>query len=95
MLSQDGKRFKVGTGFRDVERRFLMEHKDDIIKNDSWIEVRFDPQEIERAGVHAPVYEKVHSGKSSGPILEMGMYEYANGDKNAIYAMKTSAGWSR
>lgn len=90
VVDQHGRRFKVGSGYSDFQREWFAQHSEEVIADESVIKVRHDPKLEVRKGVHAPVYEGVHTGKSEGVITELSIYEYADGDKNQVYAMKAN-----
>ena len=94
---QHGRQFEVGSGLSDYHRYWFSDNQDAVLDSDSYIRVRHDPKAELRQRPHAPVFDSVHPGKSSGIITELGLYEYANTTKpnEQMYAMKSAAGWRR
>lgn len=85
---------EVGTGFTEFERKWFAEHIDEVIDNDSVIKVSAH-HVTDHNSLHGPVYKGVHLEKSSGPILELSLYETADALDCSPYQLKSSSGWSR
>lgn len=92
----DGKEtWNVGSGFSEFQRKFIMEHSNEILTSESVIKIRIDPKLEARRKPHAPSFIAAHPDKSDGIITEMDLMEYTNNDRNQLYAMKTATGWKR
>lgn len=85
---------EVGSGFTEFQRKWFAAHADEVIDNDSVIKVKAHRQ-TEGGSLHGPVFQSVHLEKSSGPILELGLYDTADSLEVSPYALKTASGWKK
>lgn len=83
---------EVGTGFTQFQRKWFAEHADEVIDNDSVIKVKAH-HVTDNGSLHGPVYIGVHSEKSEGPIIELGLYESADAIGVNPYQLKAAQGW--
>lgn len=83
---------EVGTGFTEYQRKWFAAHADEVIDYDSVIKVKAH-HVTDNGSLHGPVYMGVHSEKSEGPIIELGLYETADAIDASPYQLKSAQGW--
>lgn len=83
---KEGRKFEVGSGIPDFERRWFRKNIDNIIKGESIIKVRYDSES--ETALQKPVYEGVHYEKSDGIITELSLEKTAKNYGVNKYVLK-------
>lgn len=88
-----GRKFEVGSGIPEFERKWFRKNIDKILEGDPVIKVRFDA-ETEKA-VLKGVYKGVHYEKSDGKITELSLEKSASELGVSPYQLKSAKGWKK
>jgi len=75
VIDQEGRSYRVGSGFSDYQREWYMRNRDNVLTDPTYVKVQYDPKLEERAAVHSPVYRGVHTEKSEGISIELAVTE--------------------